>query len=449
MKGIVGTRRACSTPTMAIEGSLVPPNVTTVLSLDDVRLAGRTVLYRADVNSPLDPATGAFLDDSRLRSTLDTLNDLSDSKVVIMGHQSRPGKIDFTDMSGHCDRLSRLIGQQIRFVDDICGDAAIQAIEEMQPGDKVFINNVRMHPEEYGENKVKAEDEPTSEIVTSLSSVSDAYVTDAFGAAHRNSPTLTGFTEEMPCIAGRLMNKEIRSLGLAVNDPPRPYVAILGGAKCDDSLRVALNLIERGVVDTIVMVGVVGNLMLWANGHDIGGANKKTIKAMMWEEFESTWKMAQELVDEHSELLFLPRDVAIEIDEKRQQMELDELPTEHPIYDVGIETLQDLRTLLNRANCILWNGPASYFEKPEFAFGTIEILNMCAEATGVTIVGGGHTSALVNQRGLAGEFSHNSTGGGSALGMLSGDPMPVIESLSKSNDKFRPLLQALGLDEEE
>ena len=434
---------------MAIEGPLVPRNVTTVLSLDDVRLAGRTVLYRVDVNSPLDPNNGAFLDDSRLRSTLDTLSDLSDSKVVIMGHQSRPGKIDFTDMSGHCDRLSRLIGQQIRFVADICGDQAMTAIEEMQPGDKVFLDNVRMHPEEYGEKKVKAEDEPSTEVVTRLSSVADAYVTDAFGAAHRNSPTLTGFTEEIPCIAGRLMNKEIRSLELAVNDPPRPYVAILGGAKCDDSLRVALNLIGRGVVDSIVMVGVVGNLMLWANGHDIGKANKEVIKAMMGNDFEHTWKMAERLVKEHSELLFLPRDVAIEIDEKRYQLELHELPTEYPIYDIGIETLQDMRSLLNSAKCILWNGPASYFEKPEFAFGTIEILNMCSEATGVTIVGGGHTSALVNQRGMASEFNHNSTGGGSALGMLSGDPMPVIDSLSKSNDKFRPLLEALGLDEEE
>ena len=189
--------------------------------------------------------------------------------------------------------------------------------------------------------------------------------------------------------------------------------------------------------------------MLWADGHDIGRGNKEAIKAMMGDDFEPTWKMAEQLAKEHSELLFLPRDVAVEVDEKRNQMELDNLPTDYPIYDIGIETLQDLRTLLNGANCILWNGPASYFEKPEFAFGTIEILNMCAEATGVTIVGGGHTSALVNQRGMAGEFSHNSTGGGSALGMLSGDPMPVIESLSKSNDKFRPLLEALGLDEEE
>ena len=427
-------------------GAAGAANVTTVLSLDDVRLAGRTVLYRTDVNSPLHPSTGAFLDDSRLRSTLETLRDLSDAQVVIMGHQSRPGKEDFTDMSGHCDRLSRLLGQPIRFVSDVCGDEALSAIEILQPGEKVFLDNVRMHPEEYGPEKVNEDDERDSEIVTKLSALADAYVTDAFGASHRNSPTLTGFSEEMPCIAGRLMNNEIRALSIAVNDPPRPYVAILGGAKCDDSLRVALNLVDRGVVDTIVMVGVVGNLMLWASGHDIGSDNKEFIRGTMGDEFEKTWQMAERLATDHSELLFLPRDLAVEIDGQRQSLELNALPTRHPIYDIGFQTLMDMRPLIMSANCVLWNGPASYFEMPEFAFGTIEILNMCAEATGVTIVGGGHTSALVNQRGMAGDVSHNSTGGGSALGMLSGDSMPVIDALARSNDKFRPLLGALGLE---
>ena len=424
----------------------MPPIVTTVLSLDDVRLAGRTVLYRVDVNSPLEPSTGAFLDDSRLRSILETLRSLSDAKVVIMGHQSRPGKDDFTGMEGHCDRLSRLLGQQIRFVADVCGDDAIDAIEEMQPGEKIFLDNVRLHSEEYGPGKVSFEAEPTSEIVTRLSAVADVYVSDAFGAAHRNSPSLTGFAEEMPCIAGRLMNREIRALGLAVDDPPRPYVAILGGAKCDDSLRVALNLIERGVVDCIPMVGVVGNLMLWASGHDIGERNKEFIRSTMGEAFDETWQMAQRLASDHSKMLFLPCDLAVEIDGKRHPIGVDELPTEHSIYDIGFQTLMELRPLMLDAKCILWNGPASFFEYPEFAIGTIEILNMCAEATGVTIVGGGHTSALVNQRGLSREISHNSTGGGSVLGMLSGEPMPVIDALARSNDKYRPLLGALELE---
>ena len=423
----------------------MPPIVTTVLSLDDVRLAGRTVLYRVDVNSPLEPSTGAFLDDSRLRSILDTLRDLSDAKVVIMGHQSRPGKDDFTGMEVHCDRLSRLLGQTIRFVADVCGDDAITAIEEMQPGEKIFLENVRMHSEEYGPEKVSLEEEPSSEIVTRLSAVADVYVSDAFGAAHRNSPTLTGFAEEMPCIAGRLMNREIRALGLAVDDPPRPYVAILGGAKCDDSLRVALNLIERDVVDCIPMVGVVGNLMLWASGHDIGERNKEFIRNAMGGSFDETWEMAERLLSDHSEKLFLPSDLVTEVDGKRHPIGIDELPTENPIYDIGFQTLMDLRPLIMDASCVMWNGPASFFELPEFAIGTIEILNMCAEATGVTIVGGGHTSALVNQRGMSGEVSHNSTGGGSTLGMLSGEPMPVIEALARSNDKYRPLLGALEL----
>jgi phosphoglycerate kinase len=339
-----------------------------------------------------------------------------------------------------------LLGQPIQFVSSVCGEKALETIEAMQPGEKVFLDNVRMHPDEYGPEKVGEDDERDSEIVTKLSALADVYVTDAFGASHRNSPTLTGFAEEMPCIAGRLMNNEIRALSLAVNDPPRPYIAILGGAKCDDSLRVALNLIGREVVDTIVMVGVVGNLMLWVSGHDIGSGNKEFIRGTMGDEFEETWEMAERLATDHSELLFLPRDLAVEIDGQRQSLELSALPTQHPIYDIGLQTLMDMRPLIMGANCVLWNGPASYFELPEFAFGTIEILNMCAETTGVSIVGGGHTSALVNQRGMAGEVSHNSTGGGSALGMLSGDSMPVIDALARSNDKFRPLLGALGLE---
>jgi len=241
------------------------------------------------------------------------------------------------------------------------------------------------------------------------------------------------------------MNREIRALGLAVDDPPRPYVAILGGAKCDDSLRVALNLIERDVVDCIPMVGVVGNLMLWVSGHDIGERNKEFIRNAMGGSFDETWGMAERLLSDHSEKLFLPSDLVTEIDGKRHPIGIEELPTENPIYDIGFQTLMDLRPLIMDANCVMWNGPASFFELPEFAIGTIEILNMCVEATGVTIVGGGHTSALVNQRGMSGEVSHNSTGGGSTLGMLSGEPMPVIEALARSNDKYRPLLGALEL----
>ena len=418
-----------------------------VLTLEDVDLKGRTVLYRVDVNSPLEPSTRRLLDDGRLRGVVDTLDALEPSKVVILGHQSRPGKSDFTSMSRHCERLSEILERPIKFVSDVCGDEAIEEIVKMSDGEIIFLDNVRKNEEEYGVKYSSNEDTEDTEIVARLSAVSDVFVTDAFAAAHRRSPTLTGFTNSLPCIAGTLMEKEISSLRIALRDPPSPYLAILGGAKCDDSVRVALNLISRGQVDRIAFVGVTGNLMLWINGNDIGERNRDFIRNTLGDDFEIAWEMAERIISEHPEKAFLPIDVAVESNGRRTPLSIAELPTEDPIYDVGLETLRALKPLVENAGCILWNGPASYFELPEFAFGTIEILNMCTETNAMTIIGGGHTSALVNSRGAANLVSHNSTGGGSTMSFLSGEPMPVIASLKDSYRKHSDDLGKLGLSQ--
>ena len=416
-----------------------------VLTLEDVDLEGRTVLYRVDVNSPLEPSSGRLLDDGRLRGVVPTLQALELSKVVILGHQSRPGKSDFTSMSKHCERLSNILGRPIKFVPDVCGDKTIEEIEKMSDGEIIFLDNVRGNKEEYGIKYSSNKDTEDTDIVARLSAVSDVFVTDAFAAAHRRSPTLTGFTNSIPCIAGILMEKEMRSLRTALKDPPSPYLAILGGAKCDDSVRVALNLISKGEVDRIAFVGVTGNLMLWKDGNDIGERNRDFIRNTLGDDFEIAWEMAERILSEHPEKAFLPLDVAVESDSRRIPLSINDLPTEDPIYDVGLETLRALKPLVEDAGCILWNGPASYFELPEFAFGTIEILNMCTETDAMTIIGGGHTSALVNSRGVANLVSHNSTGGGSTMSFLSGEPMPVIASLKESYRKHIGDLERLGL----
>jgi len=418
-----------------------------VLTLADVDLKGRTVLYRVDVNSPLEPSTGRLLDDGRLRGVVDTLDALESSKVVILGHQSRPGKSDFTSMSKHCERLSEILERPIKFVPDVCGDEAIEQIKNMSDGEIIFLDNVRRNEEEYGVKYSSNKDTEDTDIVARLSAVSDVFVTDAFAAAHRRSPTLTGFTSSLPCIAGTLMEKEISSLRTALKDPPSPYLAILGGAKCDDSVRVALNLISKGQVDRIAFVGVTGNLMLWINGNDIGERNRDFIRNSLGDDFEIAWEMAEMILSENSDKAFLPIDVAVESDGRRVPLSIDDLPTEDPIYDIGIETLRALKPLVQNAGCILWNGPASYFELQEFAFGTIEILNMCTETNAMTIIGGGHTSALVNSRGAATRVSHNSTGGGSTMSFLSGEPMPVIASLKDSYRKHSDDLGKLGLSQ--
>ena len=407
-----------------------------VLTLDDARLSGRTVLVRVDINSPLHPVTKAFLDDSRLRATLPTLRRLADSKIVLLAHQSRPGKSDFTDLSAHADQLGRLLGRQISFVPDVCGDIAIQAIQNMKQGDMILLDNVRGWHEENNLKKAGIDELNESEIVQKLSSVADAYVNDAFAAAHRNSPTLSGFSKSLPCFAGVLMATEINALTTAITSPPKPYVAILGGAKCDDSLRIALNLLNRDLADIVAPVGVVGNLMLWAEGHSIGQGNEDFIRKSLDDAFESTFENASLCIQNYRDKILLPVDLAIEVENRRVAISLDELPTSAPIYDIGIASLQALYPIIRNAGCILWNGPASYFEKENFAFGTIEILNMICESDAFTIVGGGHTSALVSQKNLVNKVNHNSTGGGACLTMLANDPMPVIESLRISAQLF-------------
>ncbi|MEC8548661.1 MAG: phosphoglycerate kinase [Candidatus Thermoplasmatota archaeon] len=415
-----------------------------VLGLDDIRLDGLKILYRADLNLPIHPSTKELFDDTRIQAIIPTLQKLESSSVTILAHQSRPGRFDFTNLQRHADRLSQLLGRPVKFVPDVCGPSATAAIESMQPGDVLMLDNVRLHPDE---NLLKGEieEQETSDIIQNLVPYFDIFVNDAFGAAHRSSPSLTGFTRKLPSVAGELMKREIDAISIALENPPRPYVALLGGAKADDSLRVAINLLERNVVDTVAFLGVVGNFMLMADGLDIGNSNADFAKSQVEPFLDETSEMASHILSNYREKVILPEDLAIELNGSREPLSIQQLPTPHPIYDVGISTLMRLRSIVMGASCVLWNGPVSYFEKQNFAFGTIEVLNMCIETDAMTIIGGGHTSALVEARGVSERVTHNSSGGGATLTMLSGGRMPVIEALERSSEISESMLEERGL----
>ena len=415
-----------------------------VLGLDDIRLDGLKILYRADLNLPIHPSTKDLFDDTRIRAIIPTLQKLESSSVTILAHQSRPGRFDFTNLQRHADRLSQLLGRPVNFVPDVCGPSATAAIESMQPGDVLMLDNVRLHPDE---NLLKGEieEQETSDIIQNLEPHFDIFVNDAFGAAHRSSPSLTGFTRKLPSVAGELMKREIDALSVALENPPRPYVALLGGAKADDSLRVAINLLERNIVDTVAFLGVVGNFMLMADGLDIGNSNADFARSQVEPFVDETSKMASHILSNYRDKVILPEDLAIELNGSREPLSIQQLPTPHPIYDVGISTLMRLRSIVMGASCVLWNGPASYFEKENFAFGTIEVLNMCVETNAMTIIGGGHTSALVEARGVSERVTHNSSGGGATLTMLSGGRMPVIDALKHSSEISESMLEERGL----
>ena len=407
-----------------------------VLNLDEVDLEGRTVLVRVDINSPLDPISNVFLDDTRIKRIIPTLNKLSKSKVVLLAHQSRPGKKDFTSTLGHSRELGRLLGRTVKWVDDIYGKRAITAIESLEDGEILMLNNVRMDEEE---NTIKGDftSMASAQMVQNLSMIADAFVNDAFACAHRSSPSIVGFTNTLPCIAGELMNYELSKLGKALDEPSRPCIAVLGGVKVDDSVTVADNMLRKGICDHVWVTGGVANLFLYISGVDIGEVNIDFLQKETGKSWNNTVMTAKKLLIDFPECIIMPSDVALHIEDNRVDEPLKNLPLNAPIFDIGITSIQSLSKGIKSAGTIILNGPAGVFEMSDFALGTIEILNACAEGNGYAVMGGGHTATLVSQRGLSDKMGHVSTGGGACLDLLAGRILPGVASLEESAKQFR------------
>lgn len=406
-----------------------------VLTLDDVNVDGKTVLLRVDINSPLDPATKAFLDDTRIRAILPTLQKLVRAKVIILAHQSRPGKDDFTSTLGHARELGRLLGRQVQWVDDIHGPKAMNAIEALEPGQLLMLNNVRMDEEELTvtENLLAMGE---TRFVQRLASVADLFVNDAFACAHRSTPSIVGFTGLLPCVAGELMGNEIRKLDHALESPVRPCLAVLGGVKVDDSIQVANNMLSNGIADALWPTGGVANLLLDLAGYDIGEPNRAFLKKELGGNWSTTINLAKSLIQTYGDKIHLPVDLAANIEGNRVDIPLKDFPIEAPFWDIGINSVLHLSAAIRQAGTIILNGPSGVFENPDFALGTIETLNACAESDGFAVMGGGHTATLVTQRGLAEKMGHVSTGGGACLDYIAGRPLPGIVSLEQSAVAF-------------
>ena len=407
-----------------------------VLTLDEVDLEGRTVLVRVDINSPLDPETNVFLDDTRIRRIIPTLNKLSKSKVILLAHQSRPGKKDFTSTLGHARELGRLLGRTVKWVDDIYGKRALTAIESLEDGELLMLNNVRMDDEEVS-TKGDLDTMAQTSIVQNLSMIADAFVNDAFACAHRSSPSIVGFTNTLPCIAGELMNYELTKLAQALENPKRPCIAVLGGVKVDDSVIVADNMLRGDICDHIWVTGGVANLFLYISGINIGEININFLKNELGDAWNETISKASGLLTDFPECIIMPSDVALNIAGNRVDHSITDLPIEGSIFDMGITSIQSLSKAIKSAGTIILNGPAGVFEMSDFALGTVEMLNACAESNGYTVMGGGHTATLVSQRGLVSKMGHVSTGGGACLDLLAGRTLPGLASLEESAKQFR------------
>lgn len=402
------------------------------LTLDDINTKGKTVLCRLDLNSPMDP-NGTILDDSRFRSHLTTLRELEDSKVIILSHQSRPGKSDFTTMEPHSKILSKMMRRNVDYVDDIFGSHAVSSIKKMGKGDTIMLENTRFYSEESLERTPK--EHTRTHMVKQLSPLCDIFMNDAFSVSHRSHLSVTGFTKVLPSMAGRVMEKEIDSLnrGLSCND--RPCIYVLGGTKVDDSIKVTKNVLEKGCADRVLVTGVVANVFLAASGVKIGSANMSFIEK---QGYLPQVEIARGLLSVFKKNIGLPVDVALNKNDERVEEKVHNLNTELPIHDIGIETMVRFSEEISSSKTVVMNGPAGVFEKDAFALGTQELIKAGAKS-GFSVIGGGHIAAAAEQMGISNKFSHVSTGGGACIDFLAGEKLPGIEALKDAAGKSRKI----------
>ena len=400
-------------------------------TMDDFDLDNKTVLVRVDINSPVDPATGLILDDTRIRLHAETIGELSNkgAKTVVLAHQSRPGKKDFTTLKQHAESLSKILNHKVKYVDDIFGSNARTAISKMKRRDIILLENVRFYSEEILKRDPKLQSE--THMVQKLSPLADYFINDAFAAAHRSQPSLVGFAFILPSAAGRVMERELKALYNALNNVKKPCIFILGGVKVDDSIMVMENVLEKGSADYILTTGLVANIFLWASGVNIGRYNKNFIERKGYCKFV---KKSKKLLKNYSEQIIIPKDVAVCIGEKRVEFSIDKIPNQ-PIYDIGTETITEYAGYIRKAETLFANGPAGVFEKEEFNVGTDDILNAIASSNAFSIIGGGHLAAAANQMGLSSGISHISSGGGASINLLAGEDLPVVKVLRERATK--------------
>ncbi|MGE4380157.1 MULTISPECIES: phosphoglycerate kinase [Methanothrix] len=398
--------------------------------MEDVKLDNKRVLVRVDFNSPMDPS-GNILDDKRIKSHLDTLRALEDCRVVLMAHQSRAGKKDYTTMEAHARSATRLLRRDVAYIDDIFGSHAREAIRSLMPGEVLLLENTRFYAEE-NMNRTPA-DHAKSHMVKRLAPLFDLFINDAFAVSHRSHCSVVGFTEVLPSIAGLLMDKEITALDKGLKGDEHPTIYSLGGTKADDSIKVIENVLRRGGADKILTSGVVATVFLMAAGINVGEANRKFVED---QEYLEQIPVASKLLAEYPDKIAMPVDVALNKNGERIDVAVSALSNDLPIADIGLETIVDYSKELKDARVTVMNGPAGIFEQEKFKLGTSELLKASAESD-YSIAGGGHSVAAIEQLGLESKFSHVSMGGGASITYLSGEPLPGIEALKKYALKVR------------
>jgi phosphoglycerate kinase len=403
-------------------------------TLDKAEVRGKTVILRLDINSPLDPSTHQLLDLTRIKNAVPSIKELArkGAKVVMLAHQGRKGSRDFIPLRQHTEALAKVSGIPIKFVQDLMGEKAIRAIKSLREGEVLLLDNVRSWD---GETlKLSAQEHAKSELVKKLAPMAQLYVNDAFAAAHRSQCSLVGFTSLLPSYAGRLLEKELKALTKITSNPAKPFLMILGGAKFSDVPLVIERMFSQKLADKAILVGLPTHAFYKAKGISLGAPTERSLKK---EGSPEIYDQIKQVIAKYESLIHLPIDFGAEVNGKRREVDLAQLPIDLPLLDIGARSIQEFKELIKQAKTIFVSGPIGVFEKTNFRKGTEELFNAIAQSDAFSLVGGAHTIAAIKQLNLQDKISYISTGGGALESLMIGKPLPVVEALKEAKQKAK------------
>jgi len=384
----------------------------------DIDILGKKVLVRVDFNVPLDPETGAIADDTRVRVSLPTIKYLLDNKakVILCSHLGRPKRTEKgLSLAPVAQRLSQLLGQEVKMAADCIGPEVEQMASALKEGEALMLENLRFHPEEEKNDPAFAR---------ALARLAEVFVNDAFGTSHRTHASTVGITQYLPSVTGFLIEKELEIMDKALNNPERPFTALIGGAKISDKMGMLEHVLDK--VDSLLVAGGMGATFL------------KSLKYEMGEFLVAEEKVgvAQKLIDKAADKgvhLLMPSDVVVankfDSQAKSKTVSITNVPSGWYVMDIGPRTTELFAAKLRKSKTVIWNGPVGVFEFPRFQKGTHAIAEMLAGLDATIVIGGGSTAEAVQEMGLVHKMTHVSTGGGASLKFLEGKPLPGITAL--------------------
>ncbi len=396
-------------------------------SFKDVKLKGKKILMRVDINSNIDLEKMEIRDSPRIRALVPALNEyFKKSAVIILAHQSRPGREDFTDLDIHAKEIEKHLGRPVKFVKDIFGEQAIQAIKALDPGEVLVLNNVRKFEGEMKNYKDFSEAENT-EMVKTLFPLVDYVIVDAFGAAHRAHASIVGWPKMM---AGPITDKELDALKKIMQKPEKPMAMLIGGAKAIDKFKAMKFNFDNEKLDYALCSGLTAILIFEALGKNMGEPNHKIIA----EDLEANKDMITDTYEKYNDKIILPEDLIIDDNGNRKTISIEDAGTYNTTTgDIGEKTVEKFNSILMKCKTIVANGPPGIFEKEVFRKATNEIVDTMVAATkknkALTIIGGGEMGAAASMAGKADDVSFISTAGGAMLEILSGKDLPMIKAL--------------------